>query len=103
MAPPRGPETWGSPLRGRGGQRGRPRGVGTPSDGVPPARPDERSGGGGASPGRPGAQRITPRPRGARTAGTPDRWKLFGSHGQRPWLQDVVEEVAESAVRCMQV
>ena len=22
--------------------------------------------------------------------GTPDRWKLFGSHGQRPWLQQVV-------------
>src|SRR4051794_13725551 len=21
---------------------------------------------------------------------TPDRWKLFGSHGQRPWLHDVV-------------
>ena len=24
--------------------------------------------------------------------GTPDRSKLFGSHGQRPWLQDVVRE-----------
>jgi hypothetical protein len=22
--------------------------------------------------------------------GTPDRWKLLGSHGQRPWLHDVV-------------
>ena len=24
---------------------------------------------------------------------TPDRWKLFGSHGQRPWLHDVVNSV----------
>jgi hypothetical protein len=28
--------------------------------------------------------------RGAEPKGTPDRSKLFGSHGQRPWLHDVV-------------
>src|SRR5512135_1228305 len=28
--------------------------------------------------------------RGAEPGGTPDRSKLFGAHGQRPWLHDVV-------------
>src|SRR5512142_3005267 len=28
--------------------------------------------------------------RGAEPGGTPDRLKLFGSHGQRPWLHEVV-------------
>src|SRR5512135_2384507 len=28
--------------------------------------------------------------------GTPDRSKLFGSHGQRPWLHDVVTVVAKA-------
>src|SRR5688500_13023241 len=30
-------------------------------------------------------------PIGAEGRGTPDRSKLFGSHGQRPWLHDVVK------------
>ena len=28
---------------------------------------------------------------------TPDRSKLFGSHGQRPWLHDVVKTPAMAA------
>jgi hypothetical protein len=30
---------------------------------------------------------------------TPDRSKLFGSHGQRPWLHDVVKEVCSLLAR----
>src|SRR5215472_12445590 len=33
---------------------------------------------------RPGSLRLTGPSRTAE--GTPDRWKLFGSHGQRPWF-----------------
>src|SRR5512142_822463 len=36
--------------------------------------------------------------RGAEPGGTPDRSKLFGSHGQRPWLHDVVTRAVLSAV-----
>src|SRR5690348_8394238 len=32
-----------------------------------------------------------PWPRGTSGEGTPDRSKLFGSHGQRPWIHEVNE------------
>jgi hypothetical protein len=35
-----------------------------------------------------------PWPRGTPGEGTPDRSKLFGSHGQRPWFHEVMREVA---------
>src|SRR5262249_14126563 len=71
--PPRGPATWGSPRWGRGCQ---------------PDRGFSRSLGGGYS--DLALRRPWRRRRRRPGEGTPDRSKLFGSHGQRPWLHDVV-------------
>jgi hypothetical protein len=69
--PPRGPATWRSPRWGRGCQAD---------------RGSSRSLGGGRS----DLALRRPWPRRTPGEGTPDRSKLFGSLGQRPWFHEVM-------------
>src|SRR5436305_15179660 len=68
-----------------------------PTPANPPASPrppeDRRRRTSPESP-RPGGSRSRG---GAEPGGTPDRSKLFGSHGQRPWLHEVVTPEQKSA------
>src|SRR5260370_40830468 len=76
--PPRGPVTSGCPRWGRSSQK--------PPSATPSKGPLHQRRGLSHD-----SRTLSHQGRRAFTEeGTPDRWKLFGSHGQRPWLQDVV-------------
>src|SRR3954449_12852202 len=100
MAPPRGPETWGSPLRGRGGQESRPQGVGTPSGGAPPTRPDKRPGGGGGSQ---DTANHAPTPRGPdrRHAGSLEALRVTGPEAVASWCSDSPRWARDCMIRKM--
>src|SRR5262249_2184087 len=85
--PPRGGRAHGvSPLRGRGWETNL---TAAPQPGLPTARVVAAAMGRGPS--RTESEAVT--------GCTPDPWKLFGSHGQRPWLQEVGnDEVFEPSV-----
>src|SRR5512142_1921674 len=92
--PPRGPMTSGSPRWGQADQPTRTRRFDARSPRPAPARPRLRlprleSGGVRRSPRTVRSSAHAPE-RGAEPGGTPDRSKLVGSHGQRPWLHNVV-------------
>src|SRR5512146_2759372 len=88
------------PPEGAGPVRWPPSGAASraaPTDGgalrgqLPQARPGgPASGWGCGAPGEPSAPPIPLPTEGLRPEGTPDRSKLFGSHGQRPWFYEII-------------
>src|SRR5262249_61089885 len=89
-APPRGPVPSGGPLRGRDDQQTpAPRLVTGPAPRRGPSPGNPTTAGDHHPPWLMGSSLRTP-DRGPSPEGPPDRSKLFGSHGQRPWLHEVV-------------
>src|SRR4051812_34580105 len=61
---------------------------------LPQARPGgPASGWGCGAPGEPSAPPIPLPTEGLSPEGTPDRSKLFGSHGQRPWFYEIIRNI----------